>query len=209
MARKLYVAFLILFVILLCCLKLEATDLDEIRYIIWANRPSIHEAELNLLSEAILSRSQKWEIHWHWILAIMSVEGDFRNVRNLDTGDVGYMQVNPRTAQWICKLLGVKYSEKKLLEAAYNLDLALAYFRYCLNHYSNFGQATRDLIFVNLYLATIAYNAGMHPRSSLAEPIPRGYLQRVVERYELIQDLLDEFRKNQELQNDFKKKSRW
>lgn len=133
-------------------------------------------------------------------LAITRQESEFDPNAKSKSGALGMMQLLPRTAKEIARKTGVRYSESRLREPAYNMQLASNYLLRLIKGYDG-----------SYVMAVAAYNAGPgnvrgwisdfgSPHSGLEgaidwiEMIPfietRNYVQRVIENLEIYRHLL-------------------
>lgn len=93
--------------------------------------------------------SKKYEIDREIIYSVIKVESNFRKGVISHKGAVGLMQIMPPTGEWMAKTYDLPYSEKMLLDPAYNIKIGTLYLRYLIKRYD--GDIEKVLV---------AYNAG-------------------------------------------------
>lgn len=124
------------------------------------------DAYIQSLYEVILDVSQRYEIDYLLIIALISVESEFRNVMGMH-GELGLMQIKPETAQFVCRVYNLDEPEegwsRLLWDHRLNIELGTLYLKYQLEKFSG-----------NVLKALEAYNGG-NSKSS--------YATKVVERY--------------------------
>lgn len=82
-------------------------------------------------------------------LAIIMKESSFNAEAVGDSGEVGLMQIMPRTAQSEANAIGLNWKYKGLFDPSYNIQIGTSYLRRMLDHFNG-----------NYVFAIAAYNAG-------------------------------------------------
>ncbi|WP_353572433.1 transglycosylase SLT domain-containing protein [Candidatus Albibeggiatoa sp. nov. BB20] len=98
----------------------------------------------------VLNQSEKREIAFGWIYAIIRQESAFQTDAKSGANAMGLMQLLPATARQMANKYKIKLGgEKDLLSPEKNIELGTSYLRYLLDKFDD-----------NYLLATAAYNAG-------------------------------------------------
>jgi soluble lytic murein transglycosylase len=117
-----------------------------------AQQKSWHDLQLRfpLAHEPLFDKAaRKSKISKNWIYGIARQESAFMHDALSPVGATGLMQLMPSTAKSVSRHQRIKYSKKRLLEPAYNIQLGSLYLKELLHQYKG-----------NRVLATAAYNAG-------------------------------------------------
>lgn len=111
------------------------------------------------------------------VMAVIKTESSFSPTVISQKEAVGFMQILPSTAEWVCEIHGIKYECEKLTDYKYNTNLGCKYLLYLMSKF-------------DFNWAIIAYNAGENNVSEWIkqglsfEEIPfnesRNYLKRVL-----------------------------
>ena len=99
-------------------------------------------------SQQIEEFSKKYSVSSAIVASVANVESNFNEQAVSNKGAIGIMQLMPSTAKWLALKLNVEYSEEKLHEPIYNLELGAYYLSFLVNH------------FQDERVAICAYNAG-------------------------------------------------
>ena len=83
----------------------------------------------------------------NFIMAVVKTESSFREKIESSKGAVGFMQILPSTAEWVCEINNISYIEDSLTDINYNVDLGCKYYNYLLSKF-------------DFEWAIVAYNAG-------------------------------------------------
>lgn len=86
-------------------------------------------------------------IDTNFVMAVIKTESSFEKSVISSKGAVGFMQILPSTAEWICKINGIEFEVEKLSEIEYNVDLGCKYYNYLFSKFE-------------FEWAIVAYNAG-------------------------------------------------
>lgn len=90
----------------------------------------------------------KYDVGGGIIASVANVESNFEENAISNKGAVGIMQLMPSTAKWIAGKIKVDFSDDKLMQAEYSLELGSFYLAYLIDY---FGDEK---------LGICAYNAG-------------------------------------------------
>lgn len=97
----------------------------------------------------IKTYAEECNISPHIIASIINVESGFNSKRQSKAGAIGLMQIMPDTANYICQIKHIEYTEKSdLLNPKLNIKIGCYYFRYLLDKFHDFNTTI------------CAYNAG-------------------------------------------------
>ena len=156
-----------------------------------ATLPEVAKSTGQIVSEA----SEKHGVDSDFIHSVIKQESAGNAKAVSRTGARGLMQLMPGTAKDVARKLGVRYSQSRLLEPAYNLQLG-----------TTFVQDQIDRFDGSYILALAGYNAGSKrvqdwiaefgdPRSPNVDPIDwielipiqetRNYVQRIIENLQI------------------------
>jgi soluble lytic murein transglycosylase len=92
--------------------------------------------------------SKKYDVKAELIAGIVYAESNFNSSAISPKGAIGIMQILPETAEWICGVMKIPYSERMLFNPLYNIEIGTFYLTYLKEKFSG----------ANAYVA--AYNAG-------------------------------------------------
>lgn len=141
--------------------------------------PTEYLAIAGSISDEVMLQSIRYKIEPMMITAIISGESSFNPVATGPVGEVGLMQLRPRTARWIAEKYGIKWrGASALKDPVYNIQLGSAYLGYLKKKYS-----PKEGL---LYLA--AYNMG---ETSLLRLLsnkisPNIYSSHIMKNYQVI-----------------------
>lgn len=127
------------------------------------------------IAEAIIREAYKHKFDPLFVMAVISTESGFQPTIVGKDGEIGLMQIMPKTAQWMAKISGIKYKGKKTLnDPVANIRIGTAFLARLRE---NFDSHSR------LYLA--AYNmGGGNVKKALGKKIwPKEYPVRVMAHY--------------------------
>lgn len=131
-----------------------------------------------IIAESILESSAQHQFDPLFLLAVIQNESGFNSRAVGKAGEIGLMQITPKTARWICKKAKIRWAGRKaLFDPQFNIQVGTAYLAYLREQ---FRAETR------LYLS--AYNMGTtHLRQALHRHIvPKSYSSRVFFHYKNI-----------------------
>jgi soluble lytic murein transglycosylase len=127
------------------------------------------------LASAIMKESAKYNFDPIFLMAVIDNESTFNPETLGSFGEIGLMQVKPKTAAWIGKKYGIDYhGSKSLYDPAVNVKFGAAYLDYLRDRFESQSR---------LYLA--AYNMGVtNVNRALEKEIwPKEYPARVIQHY--------------------------
>lgn len=81
------------------------------------------------------------------VMAVIKTESSFSPTIISQKGAVGFMQILPSTAEWVCEIYGIEYESEKLTDYKYNVNLGCKYLLYLMSKF-------------DYNWAIVAYNAG-------------------------------------------------
>ncbi|MCC5815531.1 MAG: transglycosylase SLT domain-containing protein [Leptospira sp.] len=120
--------------------------------------PKISKKELEILSENVMRQSQNLEfsiksksIHLNkvdFLLAVIQTESRFHKKARSHKNAQGYMQLMPKTAEWMYAKSGKKWEPSYITKTDVNLEIGITYMNYLVQ------------MMGSLEKATLAYNAG-------------------------------------------------
>ncbi len=99
--------------------------------------------------EEIIEISKKYSIDSALVASIINVESSYDKDVVSNKGAVGLMQLLPSTAEWIAQYNKFDFSEEKLFQPYFNIELGTCYLKYLIN------------IFDDEKNGICAYNAGI------------------------------------------------
>lgn len=103
------------------------------------------------ISDTIMKQATKHRIDPWMITAVISGESSFNPNAVGPIGEIGLMQLRPKSAEWIAKKMNIKWKGRSALRnPVYNIQIGVAYLGYLKRRHSPQGG--------HLYLA--AYNMG-------------------------------------------------
>jgi soluble lytic murein transglycosylase len=127
------------------------------------------------IAHAIMSESKKHNLDPFFVMAVIAGESSFNPRAKGPVGEIGLMQLRPKTGQWMAERTGLKWQgERTLRNPVENIRLGTAYLAWLREKFSNNGQ---------LYIA--AYNMGAKSvKNALGRNIhPKDYPKHVMKRY--------------------------
>lgn len=88
-----------------------------------------YENKIPELTQVLISESQKHELDPIFVLAVIQTESSFNPLAKGTSGEIGLMQILPKTAEWIAKKYKIPWhGEKSLNDPATNVRLGITYF---------------------------------------------------------------------------------
>ncbi len=140
------------------------------------------DEKLMTIANSVYEESQKYDIDYRLILAVMKVESNFRNDAISRKGARGLLQVKPSLARHISKTSDISVKSTKCLhEPEKNIKIGVYYLSKLLDR------------FEDLHTALHAYNVG--PRkvkyNASEDEIPKNrFTKKVIKEYHQITDIL-------------------
>jgi soluble lytic murein transglycosylase len=124
---------------------------------------------------AILNAAEEFSLDPVFLMAVIQNESSFDPKKRGSVGEIGLMQILPRTAEWIAGLYGLEYkNEKSLLDPALNIWIGAALLDKLRHQFDSEGR---------LYVS--AYNVGPKKLRLMLSmnKNPKIYVQAVMKRY--------------------------
>ncbi len=154
----------------------EILNLDE-HLLSWTKRSlkKKWQKSAHSIAKIILSESEKYDFDPIFILAIIKSESGFDPDARGSSGEIGLMQLVPKTAKWIASLYHLSWKGiKTLKDPVNNIRIGIAYLAHLRSEFSGQSQ---------LYLA--AYNMGSSNVQKALErkDVPQIYANQVVRNY--------------------------
>jgi soluble lytic murein transglycosylase len=154
---------------------LSEVEISQIQDLLKDNLPKAWKKKAPALSRTLLQEAAVHRFDPFFLLAVIQTESSFRpDARGAD-GEIGLMQLMPKTAQWIAPRAGVKWKgEKTLLDPVKNVRIGAAYLSWLRERFDSHSR---------LYLA--AYNMGAtNVNRALDRKVwPKDYPSRVMQHY--------------------------
>ena len=147
-------------------------------------KPRSSDERIWTIANSVYEESQKYDMDYRLILALMKVESNFRNSAVSNRGARGLMQVMPSSARMISRDAGIELKGVKCLHVPEtNITLAVNYL------------SKLQGMFDNTTSALHAYNAGP---ARVRKPAPGGtarstaFTRKVLDEYRKISEILPE-----------------
>jgi len=142
------------------------------------------DERLRTIAGSIYEESQRYDIDYRLIIAVMKVESNFRNDAISRKGARGLLQIKPSLARHVSRTSDISVKSTKCLhEPEKNIKIGVYYLSRLLER------------FEDLYTALHAYNVGpgkvKHNTSSEEMPNNR-FTKKVIKEYHQITDILPE-----------------
>lgn len=147
-----------------------------------AHNPGVPEERLRIIASSVYNESQKYDLDYRLILAVMKVESNFKNNAVSMRGARGLMQIKPASARAISRYSGVEIKGTKCLhEPEKNIKLGVSYL------------SKLHSMFDNLVSALHAYNAGparVHRPAAQQMAKTTSFTRKVMSEYRHITEIL-------------------
>ncbi|MBQ8792148.1 MAG: lytic transglycosylase domain-containing protein [Clostridia bacterium] len=137
--------------------------------------------------EEIEQLSEKYAVDGAIVASVANVESGFNEDAVSNKGAVGIMQLMPSTAQWLASKINIEYSQEKLLDGAYNIELGAYYLSFLIDYFQdervgicayNAGQGN-----VASWLNNKEYSSDGKTLSYIPFEETRNYLAKVLNQY--------------------------
>lgn len=142
--------------------------------------PKSHKSKAHDLAREVFIQSEKYQMDPLFLLAVMKTESSFNPSSVGSSGELGLMQLRPKTGAWIAKKYDIQFNDNAdLIDPVKNIRLGSAYLDYLR---TKFKKSARS------YIA--AYNMGpRNVRRLEREKItPSIYSSKVIRHYASIHD---------------------
>ncbi len=136
------------------------------------------------ITNTIIEEGIRHQLDPLFIMAIIQNESSFKPYARGTSGEIGLMQIMPKTGKWLATKFNMKWEGKKSLRnPTFNIKLGTAYIASLKTRYKSYGR---------LYMA--AYNMGPRnvKKALRKRVIPRDYTKAVMKRYLYFYELLNE-----------------
>lgn len=136
--------------------------------------PNHTDLQTHAITNTIIKEANKFGFDPLFILAMIEQESGIRPNMRGTSGEIGLMQLLPKTARWIAKKHKIKYyTDKQLRDPVFNIKLGVRYLAYLHNQ------------FPKAYLSVSAYNMGPKNVNKLLKKNkqPEVYFGHVLRRY--------------------------
>ena len=153
-------------------------EIDDMVYgLVEDSLPKKWKSKSDVIAKAIITEAGKHGFDPVFLMAVIANESSFNPEAKGTSGEIGLMQILPKTAKWFAKKAELKMgrvTDKTLKDPVKNIQIGAAYIAYLRGEFDSHGQ---------LYLA--AYNMGkVNVKRALAREIkPKDYAGRVMNRY--------------------------
>lgn len=148
----------------------------EILNTIQSDLPKKYQSKSEKITKAILTEANHYDIDPVFLVSIIKTESDFNPVAIGTSGEVGLMQLMPKTGAYIAKKINMKYNGAKTLrDPIKNIKLGAAYFNYLREKFDK--QAFR-------YVPAYNVGPGKITRVESRKNLPKIYSVRVLKYYE-------------------------
>ncbi|MBC7467173.1 MAG: lytic transglycosylase domain-containing protein [Bdellovibrio sp.] len=161
--------------------KFEKENLlnTELLNIVETSLPKKYLPKSEKITKAILTEANKYNIDPVFLISVIKTESAFNPVAVGTSGEIGLMQLMPKTGEYIAKKVGMKNYKgaKTLRDPVKNIKLGAAYFNYLREKFANAA-----------YKYVPAYNVGPGKvaKTENRKDIPKIYSERVLKHYEML-----------------------
>lgn len=142
------------------------------------------EEKLRIIAGSVYEESQRYDIDYRLVLAVMKVESNFRHNAISRKGARGLLQIKPSLARYISKTSDIPVKNSKCLyEPEKNIKIGVNYLSRLIER------------FENIYTALHAYNVGpgkvKRSTSGNEDKMPNNrFSKKVMKEYQQIADIL-------------------
>jgi len=151
-----------------------ALDLQHFIYVQTKQRlKAVHKDLAWPIAQAIWAESQAYSLDPLFLMAVIENESNFNPDALGSAGEIGLMQLKPKTAEWISRKFGVSgwKGRDTLKNVGMNIKLGAVYLSYLKKRFSSKG---------NLYLAAYNMGTGSLNRAVKANKVKTLYPKRVM-----------------------------
>ncbi len=137
--------------------------------------PKEHKAKAETVAQAILNASEEFGLDPVFLMAVIQNESSFNPKRKGTVGEIGLMQILPKTAAWIAELYGLDYKNaNSLYNPEINIWIGAALMNHLRHQFDSKG---------HLYVS--AYNVGPKKLKKMVaqKKQPKIYVNAVMKRY--------------------------
>jgi soluble lytic murein transglycosylase len=138
------------------------------------------------ITQALIRESQRQELDPIFVLAVIQTESQFNPWAKGSAGELGLMQILPRTAEWISKKYKIPWAgDNSLYDPVTNIKIGITYFAYLRTDFASqayhylpaYNMGPKNLRRVNRTLGTVDADGQLQKRD---------YAVRVMKNYSLI-----------------------
>lgn len=148
----------------------------ELLHIVETSLPKKYVAKSEKITKALLSEANRYDIDPVFLLSIIKTESNFNPLAVGTSGEIGLMQLMPKTGEYIAKKIDMKYrGARTLRDPVKNIKLGAAYFHYLREKFD--GKAFR-------YVPAYNVGPGKVTKAESRKDIPKIYPERVIKHYE-------------------------
>ena len=137
--------------------------------------PKAYQSQAEKIANALKNEANKYELDPVFLMAIIQNESSFNPAKTGRFGEIGLMQIKPKTAAWLAKEYHLAYqNEKTLKNPISNIEIGAAFVDKLRTQFDSESQ---------LYLS--AYNIGASKVRKMvsANKMPKVYVHAVMKRY--------------------------
>nr|MBN2277997.1 lytic transglycosylase domain-containing protein [candidate division Zixibacteria bacterium] len=139
-----------------------------------------NDEEKKQLTEVIFSECRKYDYDPLFLMAMIYTESSFKRGQVSSKGARGLMQIKPFVGRSLAGKMGIEWEDQKtLFQPELNIQMGSLHFFEMI------------LKFKDVRKALISYNMGetaLRSRVRLNEPLPRSYLDKVMENYKMLKE---------------------
>lgn len=149
----------------------------EIYNLVQRNTKKRYQYKVERVTKAILEESNRYNIDPIFVASIIRTESSFNPLARGTSGEIGLMQLMPKTGEYVAKRIGMKNykGEKTLKDPVKNIQIGVAYLHYLRQKFDN-----------QAFMYVPAYNMGPgNVKKSIArQERPKVYSSKVIKFYE-------------------------
>lgn len=151
----------------------------EILNIVETSLPKKFLLKSEKITKAILTEANKYNIDPVFLISVIKTESSFDPLAKGTSGEVGLMQLMPKTGEYIAKKTGMKNYKgaKTLRDPVKNIKLGAAYLNYLREKFDNAAYK---------YLPAYNVGPGKVARTEKRKDIPKIYSTKVLKHYETL-----------------------
>lgn len=147
----------------------------NIRETVYYRLPKKFKHRAQPIAHTIIEEAAKHGLDPYFVMAVISGESSFNPEAIGPVGEIGMMQIRPRTGKWIAEIIKTPWKgDGSLKDPIFNIKLGTAYLSWLREKFNGHGQ---------LYLA--AYNMGAESvKKAVSKKVwPKDYPRHVMKRY--------------------------
>jgi len=153
---------------------LHVTIFEDVRQLL----PKKYKSQALPLAETIVREAQRYDFDPVFIMAVIKTESSFNPIAKGSAGEIGLMQIKPKTAAEIALNANIPWNGPSTLESPImNVKIGVAYFSQLRGKFAGYA---------NKYIASYNMGAAKVNRLYQNEITPKEYSIRVIKNYNLI-----------------------